>query len=381
MTVRGSAVLAWSALGPLAASAPLLIGCSGGSPAILSSIDEADGATVVSPGTVDESGMGSIEDATVADGRADQNLADGTGGHESGFIDAMQFISTIEASGVVDARPDSHVPDAGRPKDAAIDAPNGIGDGSVLDAERHNDGAIDAPTGVGDGRGPTWCAALSRRPLFCADFDEGAIAPAWTAVHTTGGSIALDATEFQSPPDGLIVDTAVVASAKPMVDVAAYRSFAVTGRATFVGMLDLDFRVDRADAPGGVAVLAQLGLVDGGGAAYLLQVVATSNGSSPLSIGVSELATRTGKVVAHPLQQSVALKTWTHVTVSLTAPFGGGAGTAAFGLDGILVERIAVSVPVQNRTQTIGVGITYASAPSTGWTAIFDNVTFDTMSN
>jgi hypothetical protein len=327
---------------------------------------EPDDAMVVSPGTLEEGGMGSIEGA-VADGRADgQNLPDGTGGRESGFVDAGQLLTTLDASGVIDARPDSHVLDAGR---------------VVLDAGRPTDAAIDAPTVVGDGSAPTWCAALSRRPLFCADFDEGAIAPGWTAVHMSGGSISLDATDFQSPPDALIVDSAVVASTKPMVDVAAYRSFAVTGRATFVGALDLDFRVDRADAPGGVAVLAQLGLVDGGGAAYLLQVVVTSNGSGPLSIGVSELATRTGKVVAHPLKQSVALKTWTHVAVSLTAPFGGGAGTAAFGLDGMFVERIAVTVPLQNRTQTIGVGITYASAPSTGWTAIFDNVTFDAMSN
>jgi hypothetical protein len=38
-------------------------------------------------------------------------------------------------------------------------------------------------------------------------------------------------------------------------------------------------------------------------------------------------------------------------------------------------------VPVTNFTQTFGVGITYAQTPSTGWTAVFDDVIFDATAN
>jgi hypothetical protein len=276
------------------------------------------------------------------------------------LFDAGQLLTKLDASGGVDAKQDSNAGDGGHPKDASIDGPAGTGDGTV----------------------PTWCSALNPRPLFCEDFDEGAIAPGWTSVHMTGGSIVLDTTEFQSAPGALIADSDVLASTRAMVDLAAYRSFAITGRATFAGTLDLDFRVDRADAPGGVAVLAQFGLADGGGgASYFLQLVAVSNGSRPLSIGVSEVAFPGSGPVNHPVTQTIPLATWTHATLSLTAPFGGGAATAVLGLDGMLAEKIAVNVPLQNRTQTIAVGLTYTSAPSTGWSAVFDNVTFDAMSN
>jgi hypothetical protein len=313
-------------------------------------------------GAGDDGASGGVEDAAAAaDGAADtQRLPDSAGVEESGLFDAGQLLTKLDAAGGVDAKQDSGAGDGGHPKD----------------------GSIDGPPGTGDGSAPTWCSALTPRPLFCEDFDEGAIAPGWSSVHMTGGSILLDTTEFQSAPGALIADSAVIASMKPSVDLAAYRSFAITGRATFAGTLDLDFRVDRADAPGGVAVLAQFGLADGGGgASYFLQLVAISNGTKPLSIGVSEVAFPGNGPINHPATQTIPLATWTHVTLSLTAPFGGGAGTAVLGLDGMLAERIAVDVPLQNRAQTIAVGLTYASAPSTGWTAVFDNVTFDAMSN
>jgi len=367
MTARGSAVTAWSALGLLAACARLFVGCSGGSPATIPPSSQADGASSGSPGAGDDGAVVSMEDASVAeDSAGGQRLLDGAGAYESGLFDAGQLLTKVDASGGIDAS-------------GGVDAKQ---DSSAGDGGHPKDGSIDAPAHTGDGSAPTWCAALNPRPLFCADFDEGAIDPGWTSVHMTGGSIVLDTTEFQSAPGALIAVSDVLASTRAMVDLAAYRSFAITGRATFAGTLDLDFRVDRADAPGGVAVLAQFGLADGGGgASYFLQLVAVSNGSRPLSIGVSEVAFPGSGPVNHPVMQTIPLATWTHATLSLTAPFGGGAATAVLGLDGMLAEKIAVNVPLQNRTQTIAVGLTYTSAPSTGWTAVFDNVTFDAMSN
>src|SRR5260370_3643672 len=109
-------------------------------------------------------------------------------------------------------------------------------------------------------------------PALLRGLDEGSYASGWSSIHTMFGSLALGTTEFTSPPGAMIAQSG--ATAQPAVaDVAAYRSFALTGQ-NFTGAIELDLRVDRADLARAFAVLAQMKRLDGSGTAeYVLQLV------------------------------------------------------------------------------------------------------------
>jgi hypothetical protein len=264
---------------------------------------------------------------------------------------------------------------ADAPRDAMSDAMNDAPIDSPIDAPG------DAPADARDAATPTFCASRSPSPLFCEDFDEGSFTQGWSYVHTVSGSLALDGTDFQSAPAAMIAESNIAGAGT--VDVAGYRSFALTGTSSFAGTLDLDLRVDRADADGGSAVLAQLGLLDGtGGGQYFVQLVAYSHGATPLSPSVNEAYFATGvtsPALTHPVTQTLAVGAWTHVTLAVTAPFGGGAGTETLSFDGTQVGSSAITVPVKNFTQVLGVGLTFVKTPSNGWSALYDDVTFDAI--
>jgi len=197
------------------------------------------------------------------------------------------------------------------------------------------------------------------------------------------GSLALGTTEFTSPPGAMIAQSG--ATAQPAVaDVAAYRSFALTGQ-NFTGAIELDLRVDRADLAGAFAVLAQMKLLDGSGTAeYVLQLVTTSNGAAPLTASFNEVyfgPGSTGQPVVHSASQTIAPATWTHVKLSAAITAAGGSSFATLSFNGRQVAAGAISVPVKNFSPSIGAGILWASNPSSGWTAVYDNVTFNATQN
>jgi hypothetical protein len=275
-------------------------------------------------------------------------------GTESGTLDGDD-VTTTDAPGPFDST---------APQDAARDAPPTNDSGPV------KDGGADGAT--------TFCASQSPQPLFCEDFDEGSFSVGWSYVHTMGGTLALDQTESRSPPGALIAQSGIAASGYD--DVAMYRSFALTGTSTFTGIIDLDFRIDQADATGGLAVIAQLGLPDGsGGGQYFVQLVALSHGAAPLGFSVNEVyfvAGMTNPTVQHALSGTVATQTWTHATFKITAPFASGIGAATLSFNGTQVESSPINVPVKNFSQVLGVGLTFVQTPTNGWTAVYDNVTF-----
>jgi hypothetical protein len=269
-------------------------------------------------------------------------------------------------------------PDTAGPRDAlgpdSPGAPDAAGDSASA-----GDAGLDAVSDVRDGAPGPFCASLSPQPSFCADFDEGSATSGWSYVHMMGGTIALDGTEFRSAPGAMITQSGIAGSG--LIDVAGYRSFAMKGPSTFTGTVNLDIRVDQADATGGLAVLAQIGLIDGtGGGQYFVQFVMNSHGAAPLDCSVNEIyfaAGMTSTPVRHPVAPTIAIGAWTHLTLSITAPFPGGAGTQTLSFNGVQAGTSSISVPVRNFSETLGVGLTFVQTPSNGWTAAFDNVTFD----
>jgi hypothetical protein len=264
--------------------------------------------------------------------------------------------------------------------DAAADV-GGADDAGSLDGPAATDGML----GPGDAGPLSYCQSRNPAPLFCDDFDEDAASLSdWSYIHQITGNLALYRTAFTSPPASMIAQTHVVTGSNVQVDTAVYRSFSLSGQ-TFQGTIELDLRVDQVDSSTGVAVLAQFGLTDGNGnGLYFLQFVVNANGANPLSCHLNEdyfSTTTTGNPVAHDLTVTAPLKRWTHLKLSMAVPFAGGAGTATVIVNGGPPSTTPIMVAVQNFSQTIGVGLLYASTPSNGWTVVVDNVVFDAKTN
>jgi hypothetical protein len=229
----------------------------------------------------------------------------------------------------------------------------------------------------------TYCSGRSPPPLLCEDFDESSYSNrVWNNTSATSGPtsgyLGLDTTEYKSYPASLRAQSTRVPTMSA-INVAAFKTFTVTGP-TFAGTLDLDVRVDQADSGCGQVVLAQIGLEDAN-TGYWLQFVANSTGASgPLICSLNEVGAPTAPqgVYTHMAMQNFDTGTWTHVTLSVTAPLAGGQGAATLSFDGMPVANAPmINVPVQNYQPTVGVGISWASTPSTGWTVFYDNVVFD----
>jgi hypothetical protein len=317
-------------------------------------------------------------DTHVADARApvDSTTRDASERDALSPLDAAgETDASIEAAGEASADASTEAT-----ADAWGDAPRDVSSDTPGDApsDAGIDAPPDAPGDTRDATATTFCASVSPSPLFCQDFDENSYTQGWSFVHTVTGSLALDGTEFHSAPASMIAQSGIAGSGS--VDVAGYRSFTLVGTSSVGGSLDLDLRVDRADADGGSAVLAQLGLFDGtGGGQYFVQLVAYSHGAAPLSPSVNEAYFATGvstPAVTHPVTQTLAIGEWTHVTLAVTAPLAGGAGTETLSFNGTQVGSSAIAVPVKNFTEVLGVGLTFVKTPSNGWTALYDDVMF-----
>jgi hypothetical protein len=343
-----------------------ILGCLGvvsASCAQVSGLDRLTQVECVDP-------CGSAENALDA-AQIDTATADGGGdGREAGTVEAMPDSLPAQGDGAPESMADSTAHDSGTGPESGA-----------------NDAARDAPVGVDVGTGApppaTFCSKLSPSPLFCEDFDEGSYASGWSSVHTMLGSLGLDTTEYTSPPGAMIAQSG--ATAQPaMADVAGYRSFALTGQ-NFIGAIELDLRVDRADLARAFAVLAQIKLLDGSGTGeYVLQLVTTSNGAAPLTASFNEIyfgPGSTGQPVVHSASQTIALATWTHIKLSAAISATGGSSLAALSFNGRQVAASSIGVPVKNFSPSIGAGILWASNPSSGWTAVYDNVTFDAKVN
>jgi hypothetical protein len=118
------------------------------------------------------------------------------------------------------------------------DAPSGDG---PSDGTGDDGGGSDA--GQEGGGGPTGCAAIQPKPLFCEDFDENDASPGDTSM-TAGGTVTLDTATFTSSPRSVhfVVPstTGGVARARINLDFVLQ---ALPSQMTF----SFDVRVDSAD--------------------------------------------------------------------------------------------------------------------------------------
>ena len=102
--------------------------------------------------------------------------------------------------------------DAGPPGDDA-GPDTTTSDADVPDADAGADAPVDAKPDTKIDAGPSFCSALSPKPKFCDDFDDGDAADAWDSQAVVGGSaLDIDVSSYTSAPYSLGVFTPALAN-------------------------------------------------------------------------------------------------------------------------------------------------------------------------
>ncbi len=268
-------------------------------------------------------------------------------------------------------------------------------DGSVVippgdDDATTGDDALTGPDGSPDsfdaGDAAAFCTSQSPAPLFCDDFDEdpldaAAFTAPWEHIAQTGGTVVRSEGIVTSEPFAMVSTATSPVTAS--IDLAAYQVFPALTK-TVQMTLAFDLYVSAADkTKNSDAVLAAIELVGGlGGERWALQLETSYvavDGGGALDVLFSENrspAGDAGSYTSHPVSQRLPLGAWTRVKMDATVATSGVA-TIALHFGTTEVAKDSVAVVVLDGQPQILVGLTYASISTEGWTARYDDVTFD----
>jgi hypothetical protein len=200
-----------------------------------------------------------------------------------------------------------------------------------------------------------FCASLSPRPVFCADFDDdGGLPDEFDQVFNAGpGDAALDDTEWSSPPRSLVVSApsrGSVSVAKT-IDVWIYHE----------ALLAFDIKIDAQ----GYAAFAEIKTSSG-----LLVHIDTNN-----ILFVNGL--HTGGTGSFPVGESAP---WTRVLIDVVVASGSTVGsvTVSFGGRNGGPTTVVASLPNDAGAAAPTLSLGTPGGGVDGFTAHFDNVTFET---
>jgi hypothetical protein len=305
-----------------------------------------------------------LDGLTGAGGDGGNEAAHGSGDDGSPSIgaDADTDGSPLDSSASNDATPaddaGTQLLDTGSPAD------------SSMSGDAHGADAPEEPAPVG------YCAGLTPTPLFCDDFDEGALAAPWDQVIGTSGHATLDTTFAVSPPDAMLTTVNAGATAAS-VDVAGYKSFSAKQAVAGTYALAFDIRVDKADTSSGSdAVLAAIALWNGSAVWSLELEVSYASATGDLTASLTENSA--SDYAQHAASEHLSMGGWMRVSIAITLPAGsGGTAPATMTFNGIQVAAATVHVTTSNPVPEIVVGPTFATPGSSGWVVRYDNVTFD----
>jgi hypothetical protein len=253
------------------------------------------------------------------------------------------------------------------------------------DSSASMDSAIDSASDTGAADGPAdsppettalaYCASLSTTPLFCDDFDQGALATPWDQVLSGGGGDSIDATYSVSAPDAMLASV-TAGTAASSVDLGAYKSFPSEQGVAGTYTLSFDVRIDAADeSASSDGVLAAIQLWNGSATWDMELEVAYSSSGHDFTATLTENSST--DYAAHAASQTLPKGAWTRVDIGITLPANaGGRAPATMSFGGTQVVATNVHVTTSNPIPEIIVGPTYATPTAGGWTVRYDNVTF-----
>jgi hypothetical protein len=254
-----------------------------------------------------------------------------------------------------------------------------LGDGGEGDSGSAHDAGAPLPDAAPTG----YCALLSPAPLFCDDFDEGALRPPWNQVTGMNATVSLSNATAVSTPNAMLVTTV---AGSQSVDGAGYKQFAPLTSAATTQKLDFDLRIEQGDQSNrSDAIVAAIQFYDSLNDVWDLQLEAYWDATTnKFTILLSEDGEPgdggTNQYYSHTASAELAPNTWVHVTMelSMSSPLVAfGPATAKLSFDGTLIASASqLHIATTNPTPEILMGVTYVGSDNTGWTARYDDVTF-----
>jgi hypothetical protein len=238
-----------------------------------------------------------------------------------------------------------------------------IHDDKPVEEDASQDGSVDAP-----GDDPTadadtiHCASLSKRPLFCADFDEGTGDAGWTGETVKLGSVAVDSNHSRSPPSALLASTESSSTQSP-------EAVVVWALPTPIGGARLAFNLYVAQADPSVRYVKFAGISFPNGSDLLYQ-----HGSADSVVEGVPGPDGGSTYVGYPLVRSPALATWSHIEIHLIADATGTIIAIEVLVDGIVVLPASAIAGKPAGAPSLLFGLFSVTAPTAPWQVYFDDI-------
>jgi hypothetical protein len=258
---------------------------------------------------------------------------------------------------------------------AACAAVEGLDSLEKVDALPSGDDGGVTPNDGGNPIG-SFCAAQGHT-LFCDDFDEHPLPGPWETFHENGGTLTLDDAASASPPRSLL-ELASPLDAGP-IDLGLRTAPLAMPSLPATIRFELAFLPAAVDPTANAAILlASLDFDDAAQNRYsLILTLFPVNDVLTLSLGEqSGLADGAAPYVPHTVPNPIALGAWTRIALAVTYTDSSTA-TAQLSLDGTpqFATPIALQPTVADASQVLaGIGSTYETIPSAGWTLRYDDV-------
>mgnify|MGYP001192679049 CR=1 FL=1 len=250
--------------------------------------------------------------------------------------------------------------DVAPPVDAASEPPPTAD--AALDAGPP-DAPAEAAVEAGDDAGTGFCQALSPKPRFCDDFDDGVLANGWDQLTVlTGSSAELDTSVRRSAPSAFVALTRA-AGANDAAHVHMRKALAGTPT---VARMEMSLHMsDTAPQTGAVAV-ATLDMATN----HLFTLYLRDDDPTTPAPALVEIAGAARSRIVLPRVPPPG--TWTRVAIEIDL----GAAKARVRYDGALVVEGDISATPAALDPTFRVGV-YAFGPLPALVTRFDDVVFD----
>jgi len=233
-------------------------------------------------------------------------------------------------------------------------------------------GAVDAGSDAAAPPSATgaWCEEESRRTpdlTSCSDFDREPLDAAFRT-RTSGGAVTLEPERPRSEPNVLRARTeAVLAGGSALAEATRVVEVTEELREAF------DVEVPVLDPGGARLTFATVALFDDAAPARLY-VVSLSVSVDGVAIDLApEPRSGAGTIQSSFLPAARAPLAWTRIGLVIAA--SGSNASISVTFDGALVlDRFAVATALRPRRAIVSLGAHHVSAPSSAWTARYDNV-------
>jgi hypothetical protein len=229
---------------------------------------------------------------------------------------------------------------------------------------------------VSDGASSGFCASKSG-PLFCDDFESHGLPGPWATFHQTGGSLTIDEATSTSPPASLLEQATPLSAGT--IDLGLRTAPLAMPALPATVHVEVAFDPVQVDpTPNAGIVIASLDFDDAIQNRYSI-ILTLFPESDVLTLSLGE---QTGFVdggtayTPHTVPTSIPKATWTRIAIDVTFTDATTA-TAQLSLGGASAfsPPVALHPTFAGMTQILfGIGSTYETVPSAGWTLRYDDV-------